>query len=268
MPNLSTIRGGVGFGQTFATSTYGTTVTAGAANVKGTAVELIAATSFDAHWIEVMAFKPSAGAAFAVDILTGSATEDVTIPDLTLQARQTNEGGARWLFPIFIPKGTRIAARLASSSASATCLVAVALFNAGIGAGGLASKVSQYGTISLSRGVNLDPGAVAHTDGAATQMTAATAFDHHWLVVTVLNPDAAYAGTTKDLIDVLIGSATEQVLLGDWPLGGAGTADVRRPDNTFHAPVYIPKGSRLSMRHRSSSTTDVDRDLYVTLHGC
>ena len=265
MPQMPVVHGGIGFGQTFATSTYGTTLTAGAANVKGAVVELIAATPFDAHWIEVMAGNPSTATAFAIDILIGASTEAALIPDLSFHGRATGDGGGRWLFPVFIPKGSRISARVGSFTADVTCMVAVNLFNAGITANGLATAVTQYGTITNSRGPNLDPGAVAHTD-VTVEMTAATVCDHHWIVLSVGNADIAYAGVTKFLIDVCIGASTETTILSDWPIGGAGTADVARPDLVCHIPAFVPKGSRLTVRARCSSTTDSDRDLYVILH--
>lgn len=266
MPQMPVAHGGIGFGQTFATSTYGTTLTAGSSNAKGTAVELIASTSFDAHWVEVMATNASGANSYAIDLLIGSATEAVIIPNMTFRARLAADGGGRWLFPIFIPKGSRIAAQVGSSTNSATCSVGVNLFNSGIGSHGLPGTVAQYGTMTSSLGVNVDPGGTANTDAQA-EITAATSWDHNWLVLTVANTDITFTAASKWLIDVLIGASTEAVLVSDLPLGGAGTTDVMRPDNVFHLPVFVPKGSRLSVRARCSINTDGDRDLYVTLHG-
>lgn len=269
MPNMALIQGSLGFGQTFATSTYSTVLTSGAANVKGTAVELIAATDHDAHWVEVMATSPGVTArSYAVDLLIGSATEAVLIPNLTFMVRASasGDGGGRWLFPVFVPKGSRLAAQCADTGGAGTLDVAVALFNAGLAANGFGSTVTQYGTLSNSRGVNVDPGAVAHTD-VTVQLTASTLRAHQWLVLTVLNTDTAFTATTKWLIDVCIGAATEEAILSDWPLGGSGTLDVPRPDQIIHIPAFVPQGSRLTVRARCSITTDTDRDLFVTIHG-
>lgn len=261
------VHGSLGFGQTFATSTYGTTVTAGGvANTKGTVVELMSATVHDAHWVEIMVGNPSSANSFAIDLLIGASTEAVLIPNLTFRGRATNDGGARWLFPLFIPKGSRLAVQSASTAASGTCLVAVNLFNAGIGAGGFPMDVDQYGTITSSLGVNVDPGAVAHTD-ATVEITSATVRPHNWLVLTIANTDAAFTAATKWLIDLCVGSATEQAILSDWPVGGAGTTDVIRPETVVCVPAFVPQGSRLSVRARCSVTTDGDRDLFVTIHG-
>lgn len=269
MPPLPLIGGSLGVGQTFATSTYGTTVTAHAsADTKGAAVELVAATTHDAHWVEVMAGPPSAATvSYAIDLLIGAATEAVLIPDLTLRSRAVSDGGGRWLFPVFIPTGSRIAAQVAASTGGTTIAVGVALFNAGITAGHLASTVAQYGTITNSLGVNVDPGITGHTDAAWVELTAATVRDHSWLVLTVANTETALSGATKNLIDIGIGAATEAVLVADLPVGGANIADSFRPEMTFHLPVFVPRGSRLTVRHRCSIGTDGDRDLYCTVHG-
>ena len=263
------VQGGLAFGQTFAGSTYGSTITGGTSGVMGTPVELIAATAHDAQWIEVMVGNPSTTISAAVDILIGAATEAILIPKLIFKGRAAGDGGGRWLFPVFIPKGSRIAARLQSFSASPTCLVGVVLFNSGIGAHGMPTNVIHYGTITApgTQGVNVDPGAVAHTKSTPVQITAATARDHHWLVLTIENVDATWASAAKKLIDVMIGSSTETALVANLAVGGAGTADKQLPEEVFHLPVFVPKGSRLSVRAQCSSTTDVDRDIEVTLHG-
>lgn len=269
MPPFPVAHGGIGHGQTFATSTYGTTLTASASvDTKGTPVELIASTAFDAHWLEVMTAKPgTTSASYAVDILIGAATEAVLAGNLTCRARAADEGGGRWLFPVFVPKGSRIAASVASSTGSATMLVAVNLFNAGIATGGLPGDVVQYGTITNSLGVNVDPGGVAHTDSAWVEITAATVRNHNWLVLTFAHLDVSWLGDNKWLIDVGIGAATETVLVSDIPFGGSTTNDYGRPDMCANLPVFVVKGSRLTVRARALSITDGDRDLYVTLHG-
>lgn len=268
MPTFPLPQGGLAFGQTFATSTYGTTLTAsGSVNTQGTPVELIASTAHDAHWIQVMAGTPGSTNNFAIDVLIGSSTEAILIPKLTFIGRGVADGGGRWLFPVFIPKGSRIAASVQANGASATCIVGVILFNSGIAAHGMPSNVVQYGTLASSGGVNIDAGTGANTKAGLTQITAATDRDHHWLTLTVSTSDAAWAGTTKRLIDVMIGASTEAVLVGNLSVGGAGTGDKNFPEEVFHLPVFVPKGSRLSVRAQCSSTTDGDRDIFVTLHG-
>jgi hypothetical protein len=270
MPSFPLVGGGIGFGQTFATSTYGSTLTAHAssANSQGTPVELIASTAYDAHWIEIMAGNPSAAQSYAINILIGAATAANLVPGLTFRGRAANEGGGRWLFPCFIPKGSRIAASVASSSTTGppTCLVAVNLFNSGIGAMGMPMDVIQYGTLSSSLGVNVDPGGTANTD-VDVEITASTTRDHHWLVLTTASTDAAIAAAQTWLIDVLVGTSTGDELVGDMLLCANSLVDVPLPEQVWHMPVFVPRGSRLSVRARCSVNTDGDRDLYVTLHG-
>lgn len=268
MPTFPLSQGGLAFGQTFATSTYGTTLTSnGSANTQGTPQELIASTAHDAHWIEVMVGNPSAAVSYAVDILIGSSTEAILIPKLTFRARAANEGGGRWLFPVFVPKGSRIAASCQDSTGGSTCIVGVIMFNCGIAAHGMPMNAVQYGTLTNSLGVNIDAGGAAHTKAGLTQITAATTRDHHWFVLTVASTDVTIAGSVKFLIDVLIGASTEAVLVGNIPIHNNTTTDVLSPEAVFHLPVYVPLGSRLSVRAQCSSTTDGDRDLFVTLHG-
>ena len=268
MPTMPLPQGGLAFGQTFATTTYGTTLTGSiSANTQGTPQELIAATAQDAHWIEVMVGNPSAAASFAVDILIGAATAAPLIPKLTFRGRTANEGGGRWLFPVFVPKGSRIAASVQSSGGNTTCIVGVVLFNSGITSHGMPMDVVQYGTLTTSLGVNVECTVINTKTTTPVEITAATTRDHHWLVLTIANIDVAWAASCKKLIDVLIGASTEAVLVGNLATGGAGTADQQMPEQQFHLPVYVPKGSRLAVQMQASAVTDGDRDIYVTIHG-
>lgn len=266
MPPIPISHGSIGFGQTFSDAA-GTTITTGTSNNKGTPVELIASTPFDAHWVEVMIGRASGAVPFLIDIMVGAATEQIIIPDLVMRGRGTNDGGSLYLFPIFIPKGSRISARAQSSSSGATIQIAVSLFNSGIANASMSGNVVQYGSIASSLTPSLDPGAVAHTKSSPVEMTASTVSDHHWLALSVSNSDTLWSGYTMWLLDILIGSSTEEVLVGNISFGGSGSTDVIRPANVFHMPVFVPKGSRLSVRAQSNSVNSGDRTILVSLYG-
>jgi hypothetical protein len=255
-------------GATAGTSSVATTITAGSSNAKGTAVELIAATTFDANWIEIDATNGSAAARYLVDIGIGASTEQIIIPNIQITNRATGGSGAPYLLPVFIPKGSRLVAQCGSSVNSATLDISIRLISGiAMSAGSGPSAVVHYGDTANSTGTPVDPGAVANTDSGVVQITASTTRDHRWLVFAGRFGDGALtAGSTVWRVQILIGASTETTLIADMHFSAEATADY--PGNPVRCfPVFIPKGSRLSVIARCNSTVDGDRDLEVKLYG-
>jgi hypothetical protein len=269
MPEFPFVSGGVvrGAGATAGTSSAATTLTAaGSANTKGTAVQLIAATEFDASWILVQLSNVSSTASYLVDILIGAATEQVIIPNLYAISKPGGNASP-YLFPLFVPKGSRLSARCQASTASATIEINIVLVAGTMIAGGSApSWVTEYGAVALSIGTNIDPGAVADTDSAWVEITAATTMPHNWLAIAARFSDIILAASTKWRLNIGIGAATEQVLIPDLHFSAETGNDVPANSVAF-LPVFIPAGSRLTAKVRSSVTTDGDRDIWLKLYG-
>ena len=251
-------------------STNGTTLAAGApGNTKGSYVELISATEFDANWIQIQFGASSINFSSLLDIAIGAAPEQVVIPDLYYGPGAVAGDGPSYLFPMFIPKGSRLTSRFQSSTASATMDVVVRLtsgmmLNGHIGQ----SNVVRYGSGAFgSIGQNVDPGGTANTDSAWSQITAATVRDHHWWAIGGRCGDGSLSAATRWLIDIGIGAATEQVVVSD--IFATEQSGIGRSYGGIQCfPMFVPAGSRLTMRAMSSSTTDGDRDVNMFLHGC
>jgi hypothetical protein len=243
------------------------TITASATpGTKGTATELIASTAHDANWIAVGLTGAASSSVGLLDILIGAATEQVIVPDLFYVARGSTASAGSYLVPIFIPKGSRISARVQSATVSGSIVVTIHLIGGSlIGGGQAAPAVSGYGATASSLGTNIDPGGTANTWSAWTEITAATERDHRWLILSGRYGDANGLATSWR-VQVGIGAATEQVLVPDIAFSMDATSDLVY--NAVHSfPIFIPKGSRLSARVRSSSITDGDRDIWVRLYG-
>jgi hypothetical protein len=267
VPEFSSVQAGLAktYGSVPAT-TQGATLTSGTSNIKGSYVELTAATENDAHWVLVHLGNTSAGANFLVDISIGAATEQVIIPDMYVVGKSGGANMGSYLFPVFIPAGSRLTARCQSNSASATIEVVVTLFSGTMLAGGSPpSIVSAYGAIVASLGTNLD-GVTANTDSAWTQLTAATDRDHSWWCVGIRCGDGTLAGVNRWLLDIGIGAATEAEIVPDLFFTADTTSDL--PYNpVLWFPYYVPAGSRITARVRSLTATDGDRDVNVKLYG-
>jgi hypothetical protein len=267
MPEIGTVQSGLAkvVGSVPAT-TQGTTITSGTSNVKGAYVQLTAATDNDANWVLAHFGNSGGTSTYLIDIAIGAATEQVIIPDLTVIPRAAGGNGGSYLFPIFIPAGSRLTARCQTFAATQTIEVVLTLFSGTMLAGGSPpSIVSAYGAVANSLGTNLD-GVTANTDTAWTQMTAATDRDHSWWCVAGRPGDGTLAAANRWTIDLGIGAATEAEIISDLYFTADVTSDqVYNPVVCF--PYYVPAGSRITARVRSNVATDGDRDANIKIYG-
>lgn len=116
-------------------------------------------------------------------------------------------------------------------------------------------------------GTSVTTGAASGTKGAVSQLIASTAFDAYW--VTVIASDYRLAATaSQGCLDILIGAATEEVLIPDLLMGycghaaGSGCLGPKRWD----FPLYIPAGSRLAAQAAGARVSTAFR-VWVFLYG-
>jgi hypothetical protein len=106
----------------------GTTVTGGAANTKGAAWEqLTAATTSDwAGFMVLVSAANSSGNRFLVDIATGAlAAETVIIPNFFAFPSSVGAGMSWAYFPLNVPAGTRISAKLQANGSGGNAQVSI-----------------------------------------------------------------------------------------------------------------------------------------------
>jgi hypothetical protein len=232
---------------------------------------LIASTAIDANWIlvNIVSSGVNSNTNGLLDVLIGAATEAVLISDLPVTSRGAAEGGGGpYLFPVFIPKGSRLAAMYQNNAGDTTADITVQLFSgnpqspwAGC------SYVDRYGVTASSRGTNVDPGGVADTYVGNVEITASTTRDYRWLVLTMQNSDNNFAAAARWTIQLDIGAATEASLAGDFMLSAGTTGDRSMPFMHYYLPIFVPRSSRLSVDAKCTSITDGDRDLYISIYG-
>lgn len=253
-------------------SSTGATVTAAAsANTKGAWTELTAATARDVTALLTNTRKAAATIDLLVDIGIGAAgSEQVLIPNLKADGGGGSlhrDGPTLW--PVSIPRGTRIAARCQATTASSTVRVQCLLFaSSWLGAPGL-SRVTDYGTNTAdSGGVSIDPGGTAHTKGAWAQLTAATTNPVRAIVVGIGNQANASRTAADWLLDIGIGSAgSEQVIVADMHAEASTVDDQMIPAIFGPIPVNLPAGTRLAARAQCSITDGTDRLFDVIVYG-
>lgn len=123
------------------------------------------------------------------------------------------------------------------------------------------------GTVgTITPGASVTTGASASTKGTVVQLFAATSFDAYWVTVMACNY-AASATASAGAMALLIGDATEDVLVSDMLFGYTGTfaAPLKGP-KIWEFPLYVPAGSRLAVQAAGERVSTVFR-VAIYLYG-
>ena len=226
---------------------------------KGGTVELIASTDFDVFAVKLGFNSYSLSAAArrcAADLLLGAATEEIAIADILCgftSALDTGRGKI-YLFPLYIPAGTRIAIQGQGDSATPAMHVSITLY------GGHCvpwwqpfQKCDTYGG-TVPDGVAVTEGA-AGAEGSWTQIVASTTRDHKAVVPSFSSNNDTSVQAAAHSFDVGIGSATEEQI--GVPFYFQGNSSEREIGPWPNWPIFhdIPAGTRLAVRCSSSNAT-------------
>jgi hypothetical protein len=251
---------------TVGTVTPGTAITSDAASaaVKGAAAEVFSATDFDTYLVGVGLAGTQAAAVnsdAAMDLLVGAATEEVLIPDVLCGERFAFGGGGTGLgpiivLPVYIPAGTRIAARYACARLSHTSRALVWLWGGdGVPPFRVGRKVTTYGITTLPDGTTVVPGA-SGAAGSHTQIVASTTERHFAFMPSFqINNDTNMVARAIT-IAMGIGAATEEELTQTWWMGTGTGEDISGMFPSFPAFADVPSGTRLTLRASNSGTND------------
>lgn len=256
-----------------ANAVLGTNVLTGAAsNTKGTITELISSTSFDSYLMQITAADYGATGTASpgcLDIMVGgSGSEIVLIENLLMGAcggiGANVRGPKHWLFPLYVPAGTRISARAAGLRLSTNVKVSVHLW------GGTGYPPFKVGTVVDTYGIGTVPNGVTITQGASgaegswTQITSSSTRNHFCIVPSFQFNDLTLIDAFLQL-DVGIGAAASEQQLGHSFHYSQGNIDCM--DGPYPLlPLFsdIPSGTRLTMRVSSSGANQTANG---ALHG-
>jgi hypothetical protein len=214
-----------------AAARVGTTITAAAsAHTKGaySAGQLIASTNEDTYAVTITAHGRGAAAIVSsclLDIGIGPSGSEVDlIQDLDCWGAPVNTatitGAKSWLFPVFIPKGTRIAARCQTLLASGTVIVIIDCHQAASGWGmEVPTKWERLGVVTNSNGVSVTPASGAF--GAWTTILDPITKNYRWWHVGFdALADTTIAVQTNVLLELGIGDTSAAVTtIGSWAFG-------------------------------------------------
>lgn len=251
-------------------TTRGATVTAGgSAHTKGSYTQLVASSPFDAQGFLLNVYN-NTRAYYLLDVAVGAATSEQVILPNFFHSFDFYQPSAVY-FPIPIPAGSRVAVRNQSSTGSAVQYAEVTLLSQGFLPGSSLGRVEAWGAdTSDSAGATVDPGAVAHTKGAYTQLIASTAFDVRAIVIDI-GATSIYRAGYYWLMDVALGAAaSEQIILPDIMLAGTVAASLYGdilPKTIGPLPVHIPAGTRVAIRAQAFDTNATYRVFDAVIYG-
>lgn len=247
----------------------GTSVTHyGTAHTKNpTYTELIAATSFDACLVIVTVSGNNAGNADSstlLDIAIGAATEEsVIIPDLMagwVVAMNVAGGARNYIFPLYVPSGSRLSGRTQSVLTTGGVNVVVQLYGSPRNpeAWWCGQTVTCYGAnAATSAGTKFTLGS-SGSEGTAVSVGTTTK-DHECLVLGVQgHPDDTSLSASYAHLDVGIDASSTSWLSEDmyWLYTTAG--ETMGYPGTLWWPIFapIPSGTSIVVGGESSTIGD------------
>lgn len=223
--------------------------TSGTAHVKGaySAGELIATADEDTYALTISVTGvglTGTATSYLLDIGVGaSGSERDLIQNLDCwgagPSSGAGHGAKRWTFPVFIPKGERLAARGQALAVSDVAAVAVWLHGAAAGWGmEVPSLWEQLGTITTSNGPSVTPASGAF--GSWTTILDPITKDYRWWHVGygALSDITLTTGGIA-MIELGIGDTSAAVTtIGTWTFGIDTTEMISGPTPTV--PVFYP----------------------------
>ena len=125
------------------------------------------------------------------------------------------------------------------------------------------TNMSSVGT--TGPGTLVTASGVADTKGAAAELIASTSFDT-WIVELMVLGIAGSAASRTGSLDILIGAATEDILIADLLVGQAPGTTAYVGFRSYMLPLYIAAGSRITAAFACSTASQTAR-IGIALHG-
>jgi hypothetical protein len=237
------------------------TLTSGAtANTRGSWVQLISSTAADAYglwlWARGVAAANGDGRCL-IDVAVGpSGSELIILPDLNFGAApSSNTALNRNMFvPIYIPAGSRVAARCQRDTASGTVTIGWMLEEQPAWPGGVGVLGTTYGIdAGNSRGTIITTSTAAY--GAWQQIVASTSAPHAWWWPGIDCGGDTTQSNAACFVQLGVGGAGSEVVLGTWQFRITTSEDMCGPNQPH--PIYrqLPAGVRIAARASNASNS-------------
>lgn len=229
------------------TGTYNTAITGGGAgNTKGSWVEIKSAVPYDVLGIVcTLQTQPNNYQIFDIGIGAGG-SEQVVLPNWNLTTSLSGTHANNPLFiPIFIPAGSRVAARSQGNGGSAFSTIKAIFLGGAWGGVQMPAQWKDYTQVAGGPyGIATTPG--GGSKGSYAEIAAATAFTSRWMSVAVQGA----TGPEDINIDISVGAAASEVIV---------LPDIYFSIENLGAqwvfPFTIPGSTRISARAKTNGGT-------------
>ena len=272
MSDFSTLGGSEGKTEAFGLSSLsrGTIITTGGvANTKTAWVEMIASTGYEYDRVMLSMEKTNNVSQFLFDIgIGGAGSEEVIVPNILMAAENHDEAEIHVAFDVTVPRGTRIAVRVQSSSTSQPTHVRGMGMTGGFVNSPAGTRIVDHGSdTSASGGTEIEPGGTANTKGAWSELVASSGEDIKGFWIGVGDQANSAQSDIFWQIDIGVGAASsEEIIVFDVGFSG-NSAESQGSIMIPWIPVQVPKGSRIAARCQCSSTNAADRTRDVIVYG-
>lgn len=253
----------VSVGSEAAVSSSGATV-----NTKGSWITLISGLSTPGAWINLGTSRvTSVGDRSAlIDLGIGAAgSETVVVSNLVMGFRSVRGT----LFPLHIPAGATLRARVSTSIANDFVRVRTHVFHGEPDCGmSVPGRVTTYGAATAtSGGTGVSPPGTANVKGSYAQLTSATTAPIHALMVLAQGSTSGSMSNIEYLIDIAVGaSGSETIIVPDFAVFAQDDEYIYPRSHEFlPLSTCIPAGVRLSARClavNSNLTTAIELAVY------
>lgn len=268
-PGLLEAQRNATYGVQSAASAGAAVATSASANTKGSWVEIITTTPYDAAGIFVTFYADSINPRdYLLDIgIGGSGSEVVLVPNIAYSLIGSVRQTCSLFIPVAIAAGQRVSMRAQSSTGSQTLLAQIVLIGATLKSTELYQVAQSLGSNTAdSGGTSIDPGASTNTKGAYSELSAATSNKIDWVCILLGGQANSDRTTARWLFDVAIGGAgSEQVILADMQFSCHSTPDAIV--GWYQLPLSIPRGSRVAARAQCDINDATDRLFDISIIG-
>lgn len=227
----------------------------GAANVKGSWVELVASTPFATDAILLSPNYSDGNYSYLIDIGMGAAGSEVAFLNNLYfwQGSSYSKSGNPIIIPFHIPAGVRLAMRCQSSGASSAVRFGILLLGGSLYKMAPHQNIYTYGAnLSTTRGTAITAGANYNTKGSWVAVCSSLDIAIKGFFLAFGNGPTT--GTQDYLIDIAVGGAgSEQILINNYIQSSSPGISYNFAHNLSpFFPIPLPAGSRIALRTQSN----------------
>lgn len=249
-------------------NTTGTVVTAGAANVKGSYVELLSAANNNdsSDFLVLYIFTPvSNGGAFPILVDIGlGATPSAVIENLYAISTNSSNGSnlACYALPYKIAAGEKISARIQAGAGSLTCSIHLVRDRKSMGETPGLGRVTTIGAATASSsGVLIAGNSTVGTFGSYVQMIASTVNPIKGFIVAAIRGTGSWTNGSKIGYQVAVGASSSEEIIFSGGFTSAESTEMGAGIISPFLPISIAAGQRIAIRAvKNINGTDLDLD--------